>query len=41
MPADDTFWGRTGQRILGVLAFLMAILIGAPAILLLALPWLT
>lgn len=41
MPVDDTFWGRTGQRMLSVLAFVMSALIGGPAILVLALPWLT
>ena len=41
MPVDDTFWGRTGQRLLSLLAVLMALLLGAPAMLVLALPWLT
>jgi hypothetical protein len=39
MANDDTFWGGLGQWILGLLAALMGILTAAPAILLLAAPF--
>jgi hypothetical protein len=40
MEYDDTFWGGLGQWTLGLLAGLMGVLTGAPALLLLAAPFL-
>lgn len=39
MEHDDTFWGGLGQLALGLLAGLMGVLAGAPALLLLAAPF--
>lgn len=39
MPHDETFWGGLGQCALGVLAALMGLLTAAPAVLLLAAPF--
>ena len=40
MEQDDTFWGGLGQFVLSLLAGLMAVLTGAPALLLLLTPFL-
>jgi len=39
MAHDDTFWGALGQRALGLVAALMGMLTAAPALLLLAAPF--
>ena len=40
MEHDDTFWGGLGQYVLSLVAGLMAVLTGAPALLLLLTPFL-
>jgi len=39
MTHDETFWGSLGQRALKLFAAMMALLVAAPAVLLLAAPF--